>query len=188
MLFASFVGVNHHGQSVLLGCGLLSTENTDSFIWLFESWLCCMSSRPLVDIVTDQCKAMQNAIQIVFPQLRHRWCLWHIIKKILKSWNYILNIEILNMQWNKLFMSYHQGLSGLFKERQRWVPCFLKTHFWARMLATQQSESINAFFDEYINSMITLQQFLKQYDNALQDKVKKGIWNWFCITKHHYSL
>lgn len=32
MPFAAFVGVNHHGQSTLLGCGLLSGEDTDSFV------------------------------------------------------------------------------------------------------------------------------------------------------------
>ncbi|XP_028054186.1 protein FAR-RED IMPAIRED RESPONSE 1-like [Camellia sinensis] len=31
MPFAPFVGVNHHGQSILLGCGLLSSEDTDTF-------------------------------------------------------------------------------------------------------------------------------------------------------------
>ena len=31
MPFAPFVGVNHHGQSILLGCGLLSSEDTKSF-------------------------------------------------------------------------------------------------------------------------------------------------------------
>ena len=39
MPFAAFVGVNHHGQSTLLGCGLLSGEDTNSFVWLFKSWL-----------------------------------------------------------------------------------------------------------------------------------------------------
>jgi len=36
MPFAPFVGVNHHRHSILLGCGLLSSEDTSSFIWLFE--------------------------------------------------------------------------------------------------------------------------------------------------------
>jgi len=31
MRFAPFVGVNHHGQSILLGCGLLSLEDTSTF-------------------------------------------------------------------------------------------------------------------------------------------------------------
>ncbi|KAF5448572.1 hypothetical protein F2P56_029092 [Juglans regia] len=32
MPFATFVGVNHHGQSILLGAGLISSEDTESFI------------------------------------------------------------------------------------------------------------------------------------------------------------
>ncbi|XP_028072411.1 protein FAR-RED IMPAIRED RESPONSE 1-like [Camellia sinensis] len=82
MPFAPFVGVNHHGQSILLGCRLLSSEDTDIFVWLFKSWLSCMLNKPLKAIITDQCRAMQNAIEIVFPQARHRWCLWHVMKKI----------------------------------------------------------------------------------------------------------
>ncbi|XP_058210670.1 protein FAR-RED IMPAIRED RESPONSE 1-like [Rhododendron vialii] len=37
MPFAPFVGVNHHGQSILLGCGLISHEDTESFSWLFQT-------------------------------------------------------------------------------------------------------------------------------------------------------
>lgn len=25
---------------------------------------------------------MQNAIHIIFPETRHRWCLWHILEKL----------------------------------------------------------------------------------------------------------
>ncbi|XP_022866214.1 protein FAR1-RELATED SEQUENCE 5-like [Olea europaea var. sylvestris] len=32
MPFAHFVGVNHHGQSALLGCGLVSNEDTGTFV------------------------------------------------------------------------------------------------------------------------------------------------------------
>ena len=32
MPFACLVGVNHHGQSVLLGCALLSYEDTETFV------------------------------------------------------------------------------------------------------------------------------------------------------------
>ncbi|XP_059431570.1 protein FAR1-RELATED SEQUENCE 5-like [Corylus avellana] len=37
MSFAPFVRVNHHGQSIIFGTGLLSNEDTDTFVWLFES-------------------------------------------------------------------------------------------------------------------------------------------------------
>ena len=32
MPFALFIGVNHHGESIIFGCGLLSGEDTGSFV------------------------------------------------------------------------------------------------------------------------------------------------------------
>ena len=85
MPFAPFVGVNHHGHSILLGCGLLSAKDSSTFVWLFRCWLRYMGNKSPEGIVTDQCKAMQNAIQMVFPNTRHRWSLWHIMKKLLEK-------------------------------------------------------------------------------------------------------
>ncbi|RYR14804.1 hypothetical protein Ahy_B04g071503 isoform B [Arachis hypogaea] len=36
LVFGSFVGVNHHGQSTLLGCALMKNEDIQSFKWLFD--------------------------------------------------------------------------------------------------------------------------------------------------------
>jgi len=43
------------------------------------------------------------------------------------------------------------------------------------MSTTQRSESMNAFFDGFINSTTTLKQFIIQYDNALRSKAEKEI-------------
>ena len=47
----------------------------------------------------------------------------------------------------------------------------MKDMFWAGMSTMQQSESMNAFFDKYINKKTTLKQFVEQYENALATKV-----------------
>ncbi|KAH9768887.1 protein FAR1-RELATED SEQUENCE [Citrus sinensis] len=91
MPFAPFVGINHHGQSILLGCGLISHEDTETFTWLFETWL----------------------------------------------------------------------------------SSFVKTTFWAGMSTTQRSESMNAFFDGYVNSKTTLKQFVEKYEKAMESKIEK---------------
>jgi len=194
MPFAPFVGVNHHGQSILLGCGLLCAEDTGTFVWLFRSWLRCMGNKALEGIVTDQCRAMQNAIEIVFPNTRHRWCLWHIMKKLpekLVGYSQYKEIkhgvkelvyesdsaEDFENGWAKFIEKYdlqlNEWLYTLYEERRRWVPCYLKCHFWAGMSTTQRSEGMNAFFDGFINSTTTLQQFVVQYDNALRSKAEK---------------
>ncbi|RYQ89827.1 hypothetical protein Ahy_B09g096276 isoform B [Arachis hypogaea] len=38
LVCGSFVGVNHHDQSTLLGCSLMKNEEIESFKWLFQSW------------------------------------------------------------------------------------------------------------------------------------------------------
>ncbi|XP_020271714.1 protein FAR1-RELATED SEQUENCE 5-like [Asparagus officinalis] len=60
MPFSPFVGVNHHGQSILLGCGLISKEYTETFIWLFTKWVECMDGCAPQGIITDQARAMKK--------------------------------------------------------------------------------------------------------------------------------
>ena len=83
LTFSNFVGVNHHGQTILLGCALVSHETAETFEWLFKTWMSCMRGKAPAAIMTDQCAAMRKAIVEVFPMphTRHRWCMWHIMKK-----------------------------------------------------------------------------------------------------------
>ncbi|XP_020102584.1 protein FAR1-RELATED SEQUENCE 5-like [Ananas comosus] len=62
MPFAPFVGVNHHRQSIFLGCALLRDETADTFCWLFHTWLQAMSGVHPKAIITDQDPAMRKAI------------------------------------------------------------------------------------------------------------------------------
>lgn len=196
MPFASFVGMNHHGQPVLLGCALLSNEDTETLVWLFQAWLTCMSNRQPRAIVTDEAKAIQNAVEIVFPDARYRWCLWHIMKKlpeklggyeeyediktaIGKAVYDSLTITDFEGSWMRMLDRYNiadnEWLKGLYENRHRWVPAFVKEVFWAGMSTTQRSESMHAFFDGYVNAKTTLKHFASQYENALRDKVEKEI-------------
>ena len=51
--FASFVGFNHHSETVIFGATLIYGETADSFIWLFRRFLEAMSSKALKTIFTD---------------------------------------------------------------------------------------------------------------------------------------
>ncbi|XP_042956418.1 protein FAR-RED IMPAIRED RESPONSE 1-like [Carya illinoinensis] len=194
MPFAPFVGVNHHGQSILLGAGLLSNEDTHTFICLFQMWLSCMNGKAPKAIITDQDRAMKNAIACVFPQTRHRYCLWHIMRKLLEKlgshakFNVGLKTDIqtalydsqttteFEENWGQLLANYdlvgNKWLQFLYEERSSWVPAYLKSVFWAGMSTTQRSESMNAFFDSYVHSGTTLKEFVDQFDNALRKKVE----------------
>ncbi|XP_073121140.1 protein FAR1-RELATED SEQUENCE 5-like [Henckelia pumila] len=194
MPFAPFIGVNHHGHSTLLGFGLLSSEDTETFVWLFRIWLECMEFKSPQGIITDQDRAMQNAIEAAFPNSKHRWCLWHILKKLPEKFGYhcqkasiLSSVHELVYEsqstnefehgWFSMLDMYdlqnNDWLIGLFREKTRWVPCFLITSFRVGMSTTQRSESMNSFFDGYVHSKTSLKQFVEQYERALRSKVEK---------------
>lgn len=85
MIFAPFIGVNHHHHhhTIVFGCGFLSDEKTESFVWLFNKFIEVMPKGAPNLIITDQNLAMTKAISNVLPQTVHRYCLWHILNKFL---------------------------------------------------------------------------------------------------------
>ncbi|XP_012575559.1 protein FAR1-RELATED SEQUENCE 5-like [Cicer arietinum] len=114
-------------------------------------------------IVTDQCKAMKNAIEFKFAL---KEAVYDTVTKeaFEEKWrSFIEKFELQQNDW----------LNGLYNEHHRWAPTLQMKYFWAGMSTTQRSESIHSFFDGYINSPTSLNQFVKQYDNALKSRVEK---------------
>ncbi|KAH0669967.1 hypothetical protein KY285_024117 [Solanum tuberosum] len=62
MPFASFVGVNQHKQSILLGCALLTSDDIKTYKFVFSTWLAAMGNEPPTAILTDQCESIKAAI------------------------------------------------------------------------------------------------------------------------------
>ncbi|XP_038715040.1 protein FAR1-RELATED SEQUENCE 3-like [Tripterygium wilfordii] len=62
MVFAPFVGVNHHGQTILFACAFLSDETIESFLWLLKQLLSCMPIGTPKMIITDQYPTMGKVI------------------------------------------------------------------------------------------------------------------------------
>ncbi|XP_054802541.1 protein FAR1-RELATED SEQUENCE 6-like isoform X2 [Prosopis cineraria] len=203
---ACFVGVNHHGQSILFGCGLMSCRDTKSFVWLFQSWLHCMCGVSPKGVISDECKALQNAIKIVFPFARHRWCLSHIMKKFPEKLGQRADYKLIScrlknaiynsltpnefeMTWKTTVKEFgledSEWLNELYLERHRWVPTFVKSEFWAGMSTIRFGEIMHPFFDGFVGCQSTLKQFLDVYDNALQTRAEREFeadFRSFCIT------
>ncbi|XP_072964600.1 protein FAR1-RELATED SEQUENCE 6-like [Typha angustifolia] len=193
---ASFVGVNHHGHLVLLGCGLLWNRKAATYRWLFKTFLSCMSESPPNAIITDHCKAMQEAVADVFPGAHHRLCLWHIMKRIqeflgghteykaikgmMKRAVYdSLHVDEFEDTWKNMIEKYeleeNDWLKSLYEDRHKWVPVFVKDTFWAGLSTTQHKESMSSYFEGYIFPKTSVKQFLCKYETALQCKYEKEI-------------
>lgn len=189
---AYFVGVNHHGQLVLLGCGLLSNRSSENFIWLFKAWLTCMLGCPPNAIITDKCRNIQCAVSDVFPEVRHRICLQHVMGSIQEKLRGFAECEAINMEMeNVVFNSFkveefedkwaelnnaYDGLEGndwfdtLYATRQLWAPVFLKDTFWGGLTGSQCNESMDVFFDESLCLNTSLKEFFSKYELTLDNK------------------
>ncbi|RYQ87951.1 hypothetical protein Ahy_B09g095453 isoform H [Arachis hypogaea] len=150
--------------------------------------------------LTDQCASMKKALEACMPTTIHRWCIWHIMKKIPSKLNrYKGHADIeqemsqdvwnshskdsFDRNWNDFLLNFgladNKWLSGvcvwvyyvdLYEDRHIWVPIYLDHHFWAGMRSTQRSKSMHSFFNKYITRNSSLIQFVKQYDNCLESR------------------
>lgn len=192
----AFIGMNHHGQSVLLGCGLLAGETMESYVWLFKAWLTCSSRQSPQTIITDRCKILQNAVAEVFPKSLHRFGLSHVMKKVPEKLGGLSNYDAIRKalvkavyealkpfdfeaSWGFMIQCFgvgdHEWLQSLYEDRARWAPVYLKDTCFAGMAAARPGETLNAFFDRYVHKQTPLKEFLDKYELALQKKHKEEV-------------
>ncbi|KAK3411068.1 hypothetical protein EUGRSUZ_J03074, partial [Eucalyptus grandis] len=189
----SFIGVNHHGQPVLLGCGLLAGETVESYVWLLRAWLTCILGHPPQTIISDQCKALQAAIFDVFPRASHCMDVTKVMRRISerleKTYQYETikaaiyravclsqRAEEFEAAWMDIIHEHgledHQWFQSLYEERNQWVPVNLKETFLAGMFRTpltiRQNEDATSFFKGYIGNYTSLKEFLDKCDQAMQ--------------------
>ncbi|KAK2645757.1 hypothetical protein Ddye_020952 [Dipteronia dyeriana] len=84
---AGFVGFNHHREIIIFGVVLIYDETTDSFIWLFETFLEAISKYAPKIIFTDQDIVMAKDISSMMPNTYHRLYTWYIMQNALKKVN-----------------------------------------------------------------------------------------------------
>ncbi|XP_057520976.1 protein FAR1-RELATED SEQUENCE 5-like [Amaranthus tricolor] len=68
MVLAPFTGVDHHKSCITFGIGLLAKEDSESFEWLFRTFLHCMGECMPTYLITDQDPAMKIAIKNRYKQ------------------------------------------------------------------------------------------------------------------------
>ena len=81
MVFAPFTSVDNHKKNITFDVGLLVKEDVASCSWLFNAFKRAMEHDPM-SIVTEQDPSMRWSIPKVFPNTRHRFCMWHIMNKL----------------------------------------------------------------------------------------------------------
>ncbi|WVZ49619.1 hypothetical protein U9M48_000960 [Paspalum notatum var. saurae] len=187
MPFAPLLGTNHHKRTIMFGAALLYNETIESFVWLFNTFLTAMSGKHPSTIFTDQCAAMSAAIRIVFPNTRHRLCLWHIyqnaakhLSKVIKDHPKFLadfkkcvyeesSMEYFDKMWHDLLETYelkeNSWLNNLYELRAHWAAVF-RDSFTADMTTTQRSEGMNNVFKKRFRRKLCLSELLEECERC----------------------
>ncbi|KAH9604040.1 hypothetical protein KSS87_000726 [Heliosperma pusillum] len=190
MICAPFVGINNHTRTCLFGIGFMLNERTESFEWLYKTFLASMGGIQPRTIMTDQSQAMANAIVTCFPKSKHRLCVWHLFKNssghlaqlkdkigFNKLFSRILKRchtqEELEHCWKRLIEEYdcahHPWLNRLYEERQKWCCAYGKDYFSAGVLSSQRSESTNHSLCRRLSKTTSLCDFYDIFGTVLSE-------------------
>ncbi|KAF2301372.1 hypothetical protein GH714_023372 [Hevea brasiliensis] len=171
MPLVSFIGANHHGHSMLLGCGLLAGETTESYIWLLRAWLTCMLGHTPQAVITDHCRNLQTAVADVFPRASHCFHMSCIMQRFPENLGGFFEFEAIKEAWSRIVYYFlrpeefeaaweetvqhlgirdHKWIQTLYEDRKRWVPAYVKETFLAGLFPFQQNEIVPSIFEGYL--------------------------------------
>ncbi|XP_074293456.1 protein FAR-RED IMPAIRED RESPONSE 1-like [Silene latifolia] len=143
-------------------------------------------------IITDQDAGIKAGVKKVFKdKTHHRYCMWHIMKKLpdkigstlYRETNFMKelcvcvwaeDIEPAEFEelWCSVISSYglteHEWLSSMFDMRASWIPAYFRNLFLGGLMrTTSRSESENSFFGNFMNPNLTLVEFLMRFESAM---------------------
>ncbi|XP_055960664.1 protein FAR1-RELATED SEQUENCE 5-like [Mercurialis annua] len=124
-----------------------------------------MGGRAPKTIITDQDKAMSNAIGKVVPNTSHRLCLWHIAKNAPSHLGSLNS----NDEFQRLFHKCLQGCESEVEFQQTWDEMMDKDFFSAEIRASQRSESTNHVLNGLSNKTTSLSKFVLAFENHVAD-------------------
>jgi hypothetical protein len=186
MPFAPIIGINGNSRTIVFGWALLKDQTADTFQWLFESFLEIMDGKRPKLILTDQDAAMKSAIERVFWDIFHRYCIWHMLQNLKQNTSAYMaeregmeetivslimdSLHVLEFEtgWKKMINTYncgeHEHLKRMWSCREMFVPAYFRGAFCPFTRSTGRSESFNSNFKEYVLRKDTIENFLIQYE------------------------
>lgn len=168
-----FTGYNHHGETTIFACALISDEKIETYKWVLNMFSKAMYEKHPKAIVTDGDKSMRKAIRVVFPNSRHRLCSWHLHQnarvhvkdpKFLEEFNKLIysnyTPEQFESAWKRVVDSYgvpkNKWVIKTYKLKRMWASSYMRDHFVCRVRTTSICEGVNSFIRKYKNSLVDL--------------------------------
>ncbi|KAG6427693.1 hypothetical protein SASPL_111939 [Salvia splendens] len=88
---ASTTALDGHNWIFPVAFGLFESETNEEWIWFMEQLKRAIGSPPHIDICSDACEVLENALKAVFPLAEHRECFLHLMKDFSKRFQEVWN-------------------------------------------------------------------------------------------------
>ncbi|XP_021773571.1 protein FAR-RED IMPAIRED RESPONSE 1-like [Chenopodium quinoa] len=174
LICAPIVGINNHWKNCIFGCAFIGDEKIESLVWLLDTFKKSMGGKCPISIFTDQDQAMCSAIQKVFPEVRHRLCIWQLEQNAItrfgslkrdkdfkRTFSYCLKQCVTEVEfeteWNSMIEKYNLQEDTLSKD-----------FFSAGILSSQRSESTNHAIGFRENRSTSLTEFYTIFKACIQ--------------------
>ncbi|XP_057436526.1 protein FAR1-RELATED SEQUENCE 5-like [Lotus japonicus] len=181
-----FCGYNHHGQTTVFACALITDESIETYKWVLETFAECMFEKHPKTVVTDGDLAMKEAIRVVFPNARHKLCSWHIQQKALeklKNPDFLedfkvliygnFNAERFEHLWAKVMEKYEFGnnewITRMYGMKTMWASAYMRDKFFAGMRTMSMCEGTNSFIKSYVQCKNSLIDFIHNFERAVKE-------------------
>ncbi|XP_058763969.1 protein FAR1-RELATED SEQUENCE 5-like isoform X2 [Vicia villosa] len=184
--FVIFCGYNHHGETTIFGCALISDEKTETYKWVLNAFSEAMFHKCPNVFVTDGDGAMREAIRVEFPNASHRLCLWHLHQnaienvknsKFLEEFKSLIYAnytpETFEDVWKRIIddngLSENKWVKKTYEIKKMWSSAYMRDTLFCGIRTTSMCEGINSFIQGYVDNKNSLVDFMHNFERALKE-------------------
>ncbi|KAL9157426.1 hypothetical protein ABFS82_08G005000 [Erythranthe guttata] len=185
-----FFGINNHKQILVFGAAFVYGDTSESFKWLFRTFVKAMSGKTPKTILSDREAAITEAIVSELPETHHRLCTWQIYQNALKHLSQIgVNSDSFSSDlcgvffnpeeeefvnsWKVMLDTYglweNDLLHGIFEEREKWAVPYNKHIFAADIETALLSEGSITSVRKYLKPESHVLQFVKHFGRVVNE-------------------
>jgi zinc finger SWIM domain-containing protein 3 len=181
-----FSGYNHHGETTIFAAALVCDETIETYKWVLNLFSKAMYGKHPKAVITDGDKSMRKAIQVVFPNTRHRLCAWHLHKnagehvkdkKFLEEFKSLMyshyTPEKFESEWKRVVDRYNVSnndwVNKTYELKRMWASSYMRDHFLCGVRTTSICEGVNSFIKKYVRHKNSIVDFLHNFERALKD-------------------
>ncbi|XP_015689559.1 protein FAR1-RELATED SEQUENCE 5-like [Oryza brachyantha] len=194
MPFVPIIGINNHARPLVLGCALLKDEKTETFKWMWRTFLQVMGGKMPRTVMANQDTSMEEAIARVMPHVRIRFCKRHVMSKTQEKLGAFMaakgniNADLHNLvhnslleeefeeEWAELIERYNASenhhLQLMWQTRKSWAPVYFREYFYPFVESVGCNEAMNSLFKDNMLPKDTIDKFIGRY-MEIQENVKK---------------